>query len=589
MITLDFETEAIVGNPIMFPPKPVGLAVTYDNMDTMYYTGDMRHVFGNAVESGEDLLFHNAPFDCRVAEEHLGIPMPKWQQIHDTQYLVFLKDPHARSLSLKPSADRYLDMPPEEQDLLKEWILANVPKATEKTWGAFICEAPAEIVAPYAKGDTIRTRKLFDYLHPILPREPYDRERQLMPIMVATTRRGVRVNRTALDTMLGLCTAAQATCEQRIGAYLGAPGLNPHSGTELAAALANADQMTEWALTPTGKRSTARPNLMAGIRDKELLDMLVYTAAMQTIIGTFMEPWLDKSAADGRLHPNWNQTRHDHGTGGFKGTRTGRLSSDDPNFTNMPNPFDYPIPQGLVPLPSLREYILPEEGHIWLKRDWSGQEMRILAYYENGALASAYRENPDLDAHAMVKDIIHDLTAQDFPRKFVKETGFGMIYGMGVPGLAKKIGCDIQTSRDLQSSYHMALPGVAELQKGTKNRGRSGGYITTMGGRHYYAEEPKIIKGAYRSFEYKLTNYLIQGGAADQCKQCIIDWDITKPSNDMLIGPVHDELNISVPERAAKNSMAHLRACMEQDFIDIPMRSEGFIGSSWGKLTEYID
>jgi len=27
-VTLDFESEAIIGNPIVNPPKPVGLAIT---------------------------------------------------------------------------------------------------------------------------------------------------------------------------------------------------------------------------------------------------------------------------------------------------------------------------------------------------------------------------------------------------------------------------------------------------------------------------------------------------------------------------------------------------------------------------------
>ena len=187
MITLDFETEGIVGNPIVNPPRPVGLAVTTQDMSSTYITDwdEMLHYWKQCMGSGQDLCFHNAPFDLRVAEHWFGTPFPNWKRIHDTMYLLYLKDPHADSLSLKPSADRYLDLPPEEQDDLKAWILTHVPQAKASNWGAYICEAPHEVVAPYAKGDTLRTRLLYDLLMPQVALAPYNRERELMPYLVA--------------------------------------------------------------------------------------------------------------------------------------------------------------------------------------------------------------------------------------------------------------------------------------------------------------------------------------------------------------------------------------------------------------------
>ena len=587
LVTVDFETEAIIGNPLIHPPKPVGVAITLPNGDTDYHTGDlMESVCSDLWRSGVPMLFHNAPFDLSVARTHFGLPFPHWSLIHDTQYLVYLKDPHAPSLALKPSAERYLDLPPQEQDDLKAWILENVPGATAKGWGAHISKAPMEMVAPYAKGDTIRTRGLFDHLMPLVPQEPYDRERELMPILVAATIKGVRVATKRLEATLDACEGAQRQCEAHIRALLGAPNLNPHNARELAAALEDADAVVDWVLTPTGKKSTARDNLMANIRDPALLNLLIYTGAMQTAIGTFIKPWLEKALTDGRLHPNWNQIRSTEDRA--KGTRTGRLSSDDPNFQNVPTPFSFGVPEGLIDMPILRDFILPEEGHVWLKRDWSAQEMRILAHFEDGDLAAAYADNPDLDPHNMVMQMVHRLIGKLFPRKFIKETGFGMIYGMGAPGLAKKIGDGMTTAegRELQDSYKLALPGVGMLQGECKKRGKAGVPVTTWGGREYYAETPRIIKGVYRSFEYKLTNYLIQGSAADQAKQSLIDWDKGKPSHDVFMAQVHDEMNISAPEDSWKESMQWLRHCMEQDYFDVPMRSDSFKGATWGQIEE---
>jgi len=590
VITVDFETEAIIGNPIVNPPRPVGVAVTDHVGYSKYYTGDtMQSICQDIWNSPQDLLFHNAPFDLRVAEHWFKLPFPDWKRIHDTMYLLYLKNPHSYNLSLKPSAEHYLDLPPQEQDVVRDWVLTHVPEATAREWGAHISKAPVDILAPYATGDTERTKALYDLLINQVPHEPYNRERMLMPYLVRSTLAGVRCNRQALEATLGRCEQAQARCEQQIGAKLGVAGLNPHSGPELARALQESGlaDVKGWPLTPGGKLSTARDSLMSVVQDQELLNLLVYTGAMQTAIGTFMRPWLEMSEPDGRLHPNWNQVRSAEERS--KGTRTGRLSSDSPNFQNPPNPFGFAMPEGLEPMPHLREFILPEEGHVWLKRDWSGQEMRILAHFENGKLFEAYNEDPDLDPHGMVRDITYDMIGKEFDRKFIKETGFGMIYGMGAPGLAKKIGIEINEARELQDAYRMALPGVAQLQKGTKARGRNNQCVTTWGGREYYAEEPKIIGGSYRSFEYKLTNYLIQGSAADQAKQCLIDWFETKDQDSIFMATVHDEINISVPEDEVAVNMYHLKTCMNRDYFDVPMRSDAFVGPNWGELEEYAE
>jgi DNA polymerase-1 len=586
-VAVDFETHPIVGNPVMFPPKPVGVAIWEGDKEPTYT--DNYSYLAEIWHSGAPMVFHNAPFDVRVAEEHLGLPFPEWDRIHDTTYLVFLKNPHALSLGLKSSAETYLDLPPEEQDDLKEWILKNVPGATQKNFGAYIYKAPFELVARYAKGDVLRTRLLFEKLWPAVPVAPYDRERRLMPILVAATRKGVRVNRAALNAAYDRSKQAQQRCEQLIRANLRAPTLNPHSGPELAAALDKAGKMDKWFLTPTGRKSTARENLIAGVNDPELLKLLVYTGAMQTAVGTFVEPWLEKSAADGRLHPNWNQVRQpgERG-GGLKGTRTGRLSSDDPNLQNVPNPFGFELPEGLVQVPEMRTFLLPEEGHVWLKRDFSGQEMRILAHYEEGSLYEAYRANPNLDPHEMVRQLIHTKIGKEFLRRFIKETGFGMIYGMGALGLAKKIGIPVGEGRELQDAYKLALPGVGQMQAATRQRGRNGQPITTWGGREYYVEEPKIIAGNYRSFEYKLLNYLIQGSAADQTKQCIIHWDARRGSSAVFLATVHDEISISAEIGGEWEAMECLRECMDQDLFDVPMRSDSFKGPNWGQLEEYL-
>lgn len=92
-----------------------------------------------------------------------------------------------------------------------------------------------------------------------------------------------------------------------------------------------------------------------------------------------------------------------------------------------------------------------------------------------------------------------------------------------------------------------------------------------------------------RDLSYKLLNYLIQGSAADQTKQSMIDWYDERERGVHLIAAVHDEINISAPEDIAPQAMNTLRLAMDADRFDVPFRSEGYWGQNWSDIKEYTD
>jgi DNA polymerase I-like protein with 3'-5' exonuclease and polymerase domains len=591
VITLDFETEGIEGNPLVSPPKPVGLAVYYEDANPLYITDwhHMKTIWLESLDSDSDLLFHNAPFDLAVGLHWFGGEPPHWERVHDTIFILFQVDPYSRTLSLKPSADLYLDLPPQEETELHTWILNNVPEATPKTAGAYICRAPGEMVAPYAKGDVLRTRLLYDKFVGDISREAYDRERRLAPRLREATVRGVPLDVGRLELDYENCSQSLTRCDELIFERLGGE-FNLNSGQQLADKMDKAGLVDQWIMTapsktyPEGQRSTSKDNLIKVCKDKDLVNLLSYRSVMNTCVNTFMGPWLEFSREDGRVHPEWNQVANDEGNT-HKGARTGRLSSSKPNFQNPPNPFGVSTPDGLHPVPVMRSYILPEEGHVWVKRDFSSQELRILGHYEDGPLMVAYREDPFLDPHNMARDLIHRMTGQLHERSHVKMTSFGIIYGMGAPGLAQSLSIQLDEAKALRSAYFKAMPAAANLAASTRHRGQSGQGVRTWGGRLYLSEPAKVIRGKMRSFEYKLLNYLIQGSAGDQTKQVICDWcDQVEGSDCYLMSSIHDEINISVPEEDWRYEMERLKLCMDQDLFDVPMRSEGFYGPNWGDL-----
>lgn len=626
-ITLDFETDGIVGNPIVNPPKPCGVAVwvpgeapvylhwghpQFEVGDPKYPEGSKHNVsFQTAHEylqrirdSGSDVLFHNAGFDISVLNHSFCNARwswldNSWRRVHDTMYLLFLSDPYSLTLSLKPSAERYLGKAPTEREELYDWIMKYTACPSRKEAGGWISKAPGELVAKYAIGDVVRTRELFDLLHKKIVVDgmeaAYDRERRIFPTLLESTRRGIRIDRDMLEYHTDVYTQClELATEQlagRLGCSVGDLG-DEHSFTD---ALERSGAVTEWVLTPKSKkRSMSKDNLKIAIPEVKVL--MEYKSGLETCLQTFMRPWLELSAPDGRLHPNWNQVKQPKDGGNpfkQKGTRTGRLSSDSPNFQNVPTQFEdsfgkpLAVPDGLHPLPFMRRYCLPEVGHVWLKRDFSSQEIRILAHFEDGALAEAYRLNPDLDPHTMATELVAAIVGLTYARGEIKITGFSIIYGTGAPGLSGQLGRPVHEAAQIKAAYLQAMPGVRDLQDDVKARGKSGQPIRTWGGRIYYAEAPKEIDGRLRDFAYKLLNYLIQGSAADQTKESIAEWAEEKREwYDIFLATVHDENNISSPREHAYESMRRLREAMNKDRLDVPMKSEGFVGENWQDIVE---
>lgn len=601
MLTIDFETEGIDGSPIYAPPRPVGVSIKREGAESVY------HAWGHPTENNcsfeqakatlltalhedkEGYLAHNAPFEAAILREYFDYVQKDPLKVHDTQYLLFLADPYALTFSLKPSAERILGLPPDERDDVMAWVLAHVPGAKKSDWGAYICKAPGGLVGKYAVGDTDRTRALFDVLYPRILQagmlEPYRREQYLMPVLSASSARGVRLDVERLGSDIKVYTEAKLKAEQYVYKTLG--DFNIDSDAELASALDRAGQVTEWVLTPTGKRSTSRKNLVGRVKDPALLAYLAYRGVLSTCLGTFAEPWLAQASREGgRLHPQWNQVRGDKGTDGdMSGTRTGRMSCRNPNLQNPPNEFEgLVIPEGLPPPMIMRRYLLPEEGHVWLKRDFSAQEMRIMAHFAEGRLYDAFRLDPTTDPHVAVQKMIKELLNIDMPRKYVKITGFGIMYGRGVPNLSAALGVDQEEGKRVRDAYYAALPEVQQLSYDTRNRGKRGQFIRTWGGRVYYREPDPA-----RDLSYKLLNYLIQGSAADQTKQAMIDWDRDRAPGDVLLAAVHDEINISAPKEDAAGAMRRLRFAMNADRFDVPFMSEGYTGPNWGEIVGYKD
>lgn len=567
MITLDIETAAIEPfRPTL--PEPVGVALRWPLGGTEYLA--WGHPTGNNCTRDDveallhdiwdyPMLTHNgAMFDIPVLQHWFALPPKDPLTIHDTLILAYLHNPHAQSLHLKDLADRLAGMPPTEQRELQDWILANTPCRSRSKAGAWISKVPGDLVAPYAIGDVDRTWAIYQIIAPmVLPtmQAPYDRERKLAPILVGMQTCGVRVDTQRLAADAVDAEAELETLDEQVRTALAAPALNLDADSDLVAALSAAGH-TGFTTTETGKLSANKHSLDVALADDPgLRAALARRSELATLVRTFMRPWLEQSSADGRIYPSYNAIRNPEGFG----TRTGRLSSSAPNLQNVP--------------PTMREYILPEAGHVWVTGDFKSQEPRLAAHFEDGALLAAYRKTPDLDQYLWIAEVA------GVSRKQAKTIFLGLLYSMGVVKLAAQLGVSESIASELRDRIRAALPDVAALNRDVMGRFKRGQSITTLGGRVYHCEPAS--NG--RTFEYKALNVLIQGSAADQAKEALIYVNARLQPGERIVGMVHDEISISCPPGRVDAIQAILAEAACALPCDAPMLMDCGDGATWGE------
>lgn len=626
---VDFETEGIERRP-NYPPVPGGVAIQLPGeRKSTYYAWNHHDKNGKPLDNNTTkeqvarrlrdiwrskmpVAFMHGKFDMDVAEVHFGLPLLPWERYHDVEYLLFLFDPHAKELALKPSAERILGIPPEERNLLEDWIITNIPEARKKPseWGAFIIQAPVKIAGPYANGDNFRTKKLLKRLLPeILKRNMgpgYDRERRIMPIFLKNERVGIRADLERMEKDYVTYLAARERAANWLRKTLKAPDLNLDADKDVGEVLNREGIVTEWTWTKGGhgrapQRSVSKKTMtLDKFHNAKVALTFGYYNRLGTCLSMFFEPWIRMaSEARGYVHPTTNQTRQDR-NGGNVGTRTGRPSCDNPNFYNVPKNFEdkddgYKHPvfhKNLPPLPLMRQYLLPDKGQTWIHRDFNQQELRMTAHFEDGGLAAKYCAEPRyredgefcFDIHSEVQSAIKEIAGLMVSRGGTKIVNFADLYGRGITTLAEALHVSRKEAEAIRAAKNAFMPGVSTLTALVKARGGQGFPIRTWGGREYFVEPPRYVEKYKRvmDFAYKLLNYLVQGSCADVTKEAIIRYDAHPKRRARFLVTVYDELNASSP--VPRKDMPVLREVMEGIECDVPLLSDGKHGPNWGAL-----
>lgn len=589
-VCIDFETEAIDDARPHVPPKPVGVAIREPGKRARYLAwghpsendctrDEARAILRDLWKGARPLLFHNAAFDLAVAEHHIALRWPHGERVEDTMVLLWLADPYV-PLGLKDAAATLCDLPPDERDELRAWILANAPGAKPKGWGTHIAKAPGKLVGRYACGDVDRTLALWRVLSPVREKMAwrYRREMKVLRIAWRMTQRGIPLDVSGLEVLDANGTQMIASMERRLRKMLGA-NIDMGKRDDVADALERKGWVREWSYTDKAKRrSTNVHDLARGLvprargfahigKDGRPAGLWADYQLLSHTLSTFARPWLAR-AEKGRLHARWN-TVVSYEEGHRRGAKTGRFSSN-PNVQNISK--SAPDPS----LPYIRDFIVAPKHRRLVCGDISQQEPRLTAHFAGGTTAQAYRDNPSLDDHTFTAELM------GVTRGRGKTLNLACTYALGIAELARRLGVSDPEAASFREQWRRARPDVATLDTDLRRHWAQGGAIETWGGALVYVE-PGTEE---RTWEYRALNTLIQRSAAEQLKEVLIAWEAAK--EEPLVLTAHDETLAEAQDKDAERVQGKMREVLEATRaadgtrpFNVPFIAEVGIGRTW--------
>lgn len=312
-------------------------------------------------------------------------------------------------------------------------------------------------------------------------------------------------------------------------------------------------------------------DVLESLMDKHpIVPLIVEYRTLTKLNSTYVDGLLKLIHPDGRVHSVFKQTE----------TRTGRISSTEPNMQNIPVRKEIGR--------NMRKFFVAEEGYTLLDADYSQIELRVLASVcGDKNMQEAFSEGRDIHTStaAQVFDIPEDFVTPEM-RSAAKAVNFGIIYGKGAFSLSKDIGVTVAEAKRYIKNYLDNFPKVSEFMDKTVDYGIKNGYVTTLFGRRRYIPELSASNKVLQAFGKRAAmNAPIQGAAADIIKIAMVRVYKKLREEDLdarLILQVHDELIIEAAEKDKDRAEKILKDEMENAVkLAVPMTVDVNSGRSW--------
>ena len=311
-------------------------------------------------------------------------------------------------------------------------------------------------------------------------------------------------------------------------------------------------------------------DILKKLSDYPIVNKILEYRALSKLYSTYIEGIIAAIKDDNKIHTIYMQTL----------TRTGRLSSVEPNLQNIPMRSEY----GRL----IRKAFLPENNSVIMSADYSQIELRVFAHLSGvNDLIEAFKHNED----------IHTKTAMDIfkvpeegvtknMRRQAKAVNFGILYGISSYGLSEDLGISVKDAKDFINKYFETYPGVRDYMNNEIEEAKSNGYVKTIMNRKRIIEELKSSNYAVRGMGERMAlNTPIQGSASDILKKAMVDISRIFKENDIkskMLLQVHDELIFNVYKDEIDTVREIVYNTMNDSYkLLVPLDVDIEIGNNW--------
>jgi len=412
---------------------------------------------------------------------------------------------------------------------------------------------PMRKVAQYCCQDVELTAKLDRKLWQYRDSEAAKREFALIPIMIKMKAKGIKIDLKRLEQLEKSFTK-EFEQNQRL------TGINNIWAAMEIAKLFNNLNLPIFKTKPTKAHPLGMPSFPGWYLesfDHFQVQALYRARQFHRLVNTFCVG-IKENLCGERLHPDFFNGRSEYG-----GTVTGRFSSAHPNVQQIPHRTE----EGML----LRSVFLPN-NRFWYKYDYSQQEPRLMLHYAsklNLRDIQKWRDlyiNPNADFYEPIQK---SMGIERFPAKTIT---LATCYNMGFRKLARMMHISEEQAQQYLIAYRRSVPWLAELKRYCEARIMERGFVKTYGGRQLHLPRAN----ASDSF-----NHLIQGSAADQIKEAMVQ--IYQKFDLVPMLQVHDELAYDLDEGEVNDEKdLAIKEVMTKVFqLDFPTKVDMTPGLNW--------
>ena len=395
----------------------------------------------------------------------------------------------------------------------------------------------------------------------------YDIEMPLTKVLASMEINGIKVLKSVLDDMGSEIEVKLELVEQEIYNLAGVK-FNIGSPKQLGEVLFDKLQLGKGKKNKTGYKTDVKV-LEHLAKDYPIAEKILEYRALAKLNSTYIQGLENYILDDSKIHTIYKQTL----------TRTGRLSSTDPNLQNIP------VREELGR--KIRKAFVPEYDCL-LSADYSQIELRILAHITKcPALIKAFQDGEDI--HSKVASDIFGVPIENVTkvmRRTAKAVIFGIVYGISGFGLGENLNISNKEAEEFIKKYFALYPEVKEWTESIVAYAKEKGYVTTLFGRKRVLEELTNTNYMIRQMGERMAmNTPIQGTSADIMKMAMINvYNRFKKENieSKILLQVHDEIIVDAKNSELDKIKAIIKEEMEQVYnLSVPLKVEIDTGINW--------